>query len=82
MRQGSRRQMRIIHRGISKAALGHHTKAIIDYNTAIKLNPDDALTFTHRGIAKATLGQYTAPSEYHTRFEWIIAMLYAIPARL
>ena len=35
--------------------LGQHFAAIADYDTAIRLKPDDAGAYLHRGVAKAQL---------------------------
>ena len=40
--------------------LGQYDNAIIDYDTAIQLKPDDAIAYYNRGIAKFNLGQYIA----------------------
>ena len=40
--------------------LGQHSAAITDYDSAIRLKPDDATAYTHRGMAKGGLGQYFA----------------------
>ena len=41
--------------------------AIADYDTAIKLTPDDAITYDDRGVSKAELGKYSeAIADYNT----------------
>ena len=46
------------NRGSSKARLGQHNEAIKDYDTAIRLNLNDALVYSNRGWSKARLGQH------------------------
>ena len=40
--------------------LGQYFAAIADYDTAIRLKPDDAFAYFNRGRAKVQLGQYFA----------------------
>ena len=46
------------NQGFSKAQLGQYNDAVKDYDTAIRLNPNDAYAFYVRGWSKARLGQY------------------------
>ena len=56
-----------INRGNAKGDLGQHFAAISDYDTAIRLKPDDASAYINRGVAKADLGQHRAAiSDYDT----------------
>ena len=47
-----------MNQGDSKTRLGQHNEAIKDYDTVIRLNPNDALAYYKRGWAKAKLGQH------------------------
>ena len=38
--------------------LGRYDDAIVDYDKAIHLKPDDATTYSNRGTAKGMLGRY------------------------
>jgi tetratricopeptide (TPR) repeat protein len=44
------------HRGVAKFELGDNQGAILDYNRAIKIDPQDALAYYNRGVAKFELG--------------------------
>ena len=46
------------NRGIAKGNLKQHSAAIADYDTAIRLDPDDASAYYNRGVAKANLEKY------------------------
>ena len=46
--------------GNTKYYLGDYKGAIADYDTAIRLNPDDTDAYNNRGIAKDNLGQHFA----------------------
>ena len=46
--------------GNTKYDLGDYKGAIADYDTAIRLKPDDADAYNNRGIAKSDLDQYFA----------------------
>ena len=46
--------------GKAKAELGQHTDAIVDFNTAIRLDPDAAHAYNWRGWSKYRLGQHAA----------------------
>ena len=53
--------------GNTKYDLGDYKGAIADYDTAIRLKPDDAKAYNNRGIAKSDLGQYFAAiADYDT----------------
>ncbi len=53
--------------GIARHKLGQYEAAISDFDTAIRLSPDDADTYLNRGYAKGELGQYDAAiSDYDT----------------
>jgi tetratricopeptide (TPR) repeat protein len=45
-------------RGSTYANLGEYQKAINDYDQAITLNPNNAISFGNRGVAYANLGEY------------------------
>jgi tetratricopeptide (TPR) repeat protein len=56
-----------INRGDEKDDLGRYEEAIKDYDTAISLNPNDALTYNNRGLAKDKQGRYQeAIKDYDT----------------
>ena len=40
--------------------MGQHSAAILDYDAAIRLDPNDALAYVNRGYAKHQLRQYFA----------------------
>ena len=42
---------------MAKYKLGQHFAAISDYDTAIRLDPDDASAYINRGVAKYKLGR-------------------------
>jgi tetratricopeptide (TPR) repeat protein len=44
------------HRGIAKFELGDKQGAILDYNRAITIDPQDAFAYYNRGVAKFELG--------------------------
>jgi tetratricopeptide (TPR) repeat protein len=44
------------HRGVAKFELGDKQGAILDYNRAIKLDPQDTFAYYNRGVAKFELG--------------------------
>jgi tetratricopeptide (TPR) repeat protein len=44
------------HRGVAKFELGDKQGAILDYNLAITIDPQDAFAYYNRGIAKFELG--------------------------
>ena len=46
--------------GNTKYYLGDYKGAIADYDSAIRLNPDDTDAYNNRGIAKSDLGQHFA----------------------
>ena len=46
--------------GNTKYDLGDYKGAIADYDTAIRLNPDDAKAYFNRGLAKGNLGEHFA----------------------
>ena len=46
--------------GNTKYYLGDYKGAIADYDTAIRLKPDDASAYKNRGVAKRKLGQHFA----------------------
>jgi hypothetical protein len=46
------------NRGNVKGMLDQYFAAIVDYDSAIRLKPDDAKAYLHRGFAKNDLGQY------------------------
>ncbi len=46
--------------GNAKHELGLYQSAIADYDTAIRLKPDDANAYYNRGVAKGKLGQHFA----------------------
>ena len=46
--------------GNTKYDLGDYKGAIADYDTAIRLKPDDAIAYYNRGLAKSMLGQHFA----------------------
>ena len=53
--------------GNSKYYLGDYKGAIADYDTAIRLKPDNANTYNNRGKAKGDLGQHVAAiADYDT----------------
>ena len=53
--------------GNTKYGLGDYKGAITDYDTAIRLNPDDADAYNNRGAAKGDLGQhFAAIADYDT----------------
>ena len=53
--------------GNTKYGLGDYKGAITDYDTAIRLNPDDATAYNNRGAAKHKLGQrFDAIADYDT----------------
>ena len=53
--------------GNTKYDLGDYKGAIADYDSAIRLKPDDATAYNNRGIAKDDLGQYFAAiADYDT----------------
>jgi tetratricopeptide (TPR) repeat protein len=58
------------NRGIAYVKLGQYQRAIQDYDTAIRLKPDDAIAvavYNNRGLAYAELGQYQrAIQDYDT----------------
>ena len=55
------------NRGNARASLGQIEAAIDDYNTAIGLNPSDAIAYFNRGNARASLGQIEAAiDDYNT----------------
>ena len=45
-------------RGVLYGGQGDHTRAISDYDQAIKLNPEDSEAYNNRGIAYNSLGNY------------------------
>jgi tetratricopeptide (TPR) repeat protein/S1-C subfamily serine protease len=45
-----------LNRGLAKLNSGDKQGAIVDYNQAIKINPNDAMYYSNRGIAKSKLG--------------------------
>lgn len=47
-------------RGAARAALGDHDKAIVDFDAAIRLNPETAINYLDRGLAKEVLGEKDA----------------------
>ena len=49
--------------GVLRGAMGDHEGAIVYFDTAIKLNPDNAVIYRYRGNAKVNLGQYFAAIE-------------------
>jgi tetratricopeptide (TPR) repeat protein len=44
------------HRGVAKFELGDKRGAILDYNRAITIDPQDAFAYYNRGVAKFELG--------------------------
>jgi tetratricopeptide (TPR) repeat protein len=44
------------HRGVAKFELGDKQGAILDYNRAITIDPQDAFAYYNRGVAKFELG--------------------------
>ncbi len=53
--------------GNAKYELGLYQSAIADYDTAIRLKPDDADAYNNRGLAKDNLGQhFAAIADYDT----------------
>ena len=53
--------------GNTKSYLGDYKGAITDYDSAIRLNPDDAKAYNNRGTAKHQLGQhFAAIADYDT----------------
>ena len=46
--------------GNTKYDLGDYKGAIADYDSAIRLKPDDAIAYNNRGVAKGDLGQHLA----------------------
>ena len=46
--------------GNTKYRLGDYKGAITDYDSAIRLKPDDATAYNNRGLAKSDLGQHFA----------------------
>ena len=45
---------------IAKGKLGQYAAAIADFDTAIRLKPDDAAAYYNRGVVKGKLRQYIA----------------------
>lgn len=49
-----------VGRGITYKALGQYAQALADYEQALALDPNNALTYTNRGNTYEALGQYEA----------------------
>ena len=53
--------------GLTYDILGEHRRAIEDYDTAISLDPSDAIAYTSRGLAYTNLGEFRrAIEDYDT----------------
>ena len=56
-----------VNRGLTYYRLGKPKKAIVDYNTALKITPRNAYAFNNRGLAYEKLGRrYDAIRDYRT----------------
>jgi clan AA aspartic protease (TIGR02281 family) len=53
-----KRNLLFCNRGIAKAKLNDYRGAMLDYNSAIKINPKDDWALTRRALAKAQLKDY------------------------
>ena len=53
------------NRGLIYASLGHHERAIEDFDAVLALDPDEGRAYNNRGIARDNLGNYqTAIADY------------------
>ena len=46
------------NRGSAKGVLGKHKEAIVDYDEAIRISPQDAKAYNNRGNANKKIGEY------------------------
>ena len=56
-------------RGLAKAQLGQYENAIVDYDEAIQLNPNDASLYQQRALMKAQLERYEEAEEDRQKSE-------------
>ena len=49
-----------MQRGIAKKKLNQLDAAIADYDTAVRIDPNDAFAYVRRGMAKEKLNQFDA----------------------
>ena len=63
------------NRGLTKSSLSEYFAAIRDYDTAIRLNPDNAIAHANRGISMYSLGR-----NMEAKQDWNIALKLATEA--
>jgi tetratricopeptide (TPR) repeat protein len=59
------------NRGFAYTNLGDHQKAINDYDQAIALNPNNAISFGNRGLAYTNLGEYQKAISKRYSIVWV-----------